>query len=108
MPFGNKYTALREALQTTGTGQMKCFGQSMMPKISNGSLCEYRRQEAYKVGDIVFCKVGGRFIDAHLIVKIDGDRYQIANNHGYINGWTRQIYGRVIRATSVKGDVKEF
>jgi hypothetical protein len=35
-------------------------------------------------------------IDAHLITKIDCGRYMIANNHGFENGWTSTIYGKVI------------
>jgi hypothetical protein len=37
-------------------------------------------QNAYEVGDIVFCKVGGRYIDAHKITKkADDGRYLISN-----------------------------
>lgn len=54
----------------------------------------------YEVGDIVFCKVRGRYIDAHKITKKEKHgnsfRYMIANNHGHENGWTRQIYGKVV------------
>lgn len=39
------------------------------------------------MGDIVFCKVKGRYY-THL-VKAKGDRgVLIGNNHGRINGWT--------------------
>ena len=45
----------------------------------------------YKVkmlGDIVFCKVKGRYY-THL-VRAKGDRgVLIGNNHGKINGWTK-------------------
>lgn len=41
-----------------------------------------------EVGDIVFCKVKGRYY-THL-VKAKGDRgVLIGNNHGKINGWTK-------------------
>lgn len=104
----SKYVGLIDSLATTGHGQMKVFGSSMLPKISSGSTLDYRREKSYKVGDIVFCKVRGRFIDAHLIVAVEGDQYQIANNHGFINGWTRLVYGRVVRAVALHGEVKEF
>ena len=98
----NKYEYLKESLVKTGTGIMKCFGNSMLPKLSNPSTCVYAVQDKYEIGDIVFCKVKGRYIDAHLITKIDGDglhaRYMIANNHGWENGWTKTIYGKVVTA----------
>jgi hypothetical protein len=96
----SKYEYLIKALIETGTGTMKCFGNSMLPILSNPSICTYAVQYKYQVDDIVFCKVRGRFIDAHLITKIDGDRYMIANNHGWENGWTKTIYGKVIEATN--------
>ena len=48
------------------------------------------------VKDIVFCKVHGRYM-MHLVTAIDGNRYQISNNHGHVNGWTTRdkIYGIV-------------
>jgi hypothetical protein len=31
------------------------------------------------------------------VVKMDNNKgYLIANNHGYENGWTKIIYGRVV------------
>lgn len=100
----DKHQRLIEDLSTTGTGTMKCHGSSMLPILENPSTCTYRRQEAYAVGDIVFCKVNGRFIDAHKIVKIGADgRYLIANNRGHENGWTRTIFGRVVAASGATG-----
>lgn len=78
---------------------MKAFGSSMLPILKSGSLLTFEKSERYEIGDIVFCKVKGRYIDAHKIVKQDeGKGYLIANNHGWENGWTRSIYGRVIQA----------
>lgn len=80
---------------------MKVFGQSMTPLIESGSLLTFHKTDNYKVGDVVFCRVGSRFIDAHKITKIASDgRFMIANNKGHENGWARQVYGRV---TSVNG-----
>ena len=77
---------------------MKVFGNSMLPKIKSGALLTYGVKEKYEVGDIVFCSVKGRKIDAHLITKTDQNKgYMIANNHGYENGWTKQIFGYVIK-----------
>lgn len=105
----NKYHRLIDDLETRGEGRMKCFGNSMLPLLSNPSACEYRKQDTYKVGDIVLSKVRGRFIDAHKITKIGADgRYMIANNHGFENGWTNAVYGRVVAATDAGGARREF
>jgi SOS-response transcriptional repressor LexA len=95
----NKYQKLMEQLEKTGTGKMKCFGNSMLPILETGGLLTFVKQAKYKVGDIVFCKVKGRFIDAHKITKFDPQgRAMIANNHGYENGWTKNIFGRAVQA----------
>lgn len=99
----NKYERLKETLDTTGTGTMKCFGNSMLPILTNPSVCTYQKQDKYEVGDIVFCKVKGRYIDAHKITKMENERYMIANNHGWENGWTKTIYGKVISAANKEG-----
>lgn len=75
---------------------MKVFGQSMKPKIKSGSTLTYAVANSYEIGDVVCSKVKGRIIDAHLVTQKDGDRYMIANNHGHQNGWTRQIYAKVV------------
>jgi SOS-response transcriptional repressor LexA len=93
----NKYVRLIEALSTDGTGQMKVFGNSMLPILKSGSLLTYKKQDRYEVGDIVFSKVKGRFIDAHKITKKSGEKYMIANNKNHENGWTDTIYGKVIK-----------
>jgi len=67
--------------------------------LSPCSLLTFTRSADYNIGDIVFCKVRGRYIDAHKIIKIDGGKgFLIANNHGFENGWTKTIYGRVTLA----------
>lgn len=91
-----------------GEGKMKCFGQSMRPILKSGSTLTFRTQTEYEIGDIVFCKVKGRFIDAHKIVKKHPGRgYLIANNHGWENGWTRTIYGRAV-AAEYQNQIKEL
>jgi len=95
----NKFERLKQELETAGTGKMKAFGNSMLPVLKSGSLLGFEKANEYKIGDIVFCKVKGRYIDAHKIVKTDANKgYLIANNHGFENGWTKTIYGRVILA----------
>jgi hypothetical protein len=105
----NKYERLKQDLLLTGTGRMNCFGNSMLPLLSNPSLNTYLRQADYEVGDIVFCKVRGRYIDAHKVTKKAADRgFLISNNRGYDNGWTREVYGRVIRSEDSHGNVRTF
>ncbi len=84
-------------LKEKGMGKMTCFGNSMTPILKSGMTLAFKSQTEYDVGDIVFCKVRNRFIDAHLITKKSNKRgYMISNNHGHENGWTRTIYGKVI------------
>lgn len=92
----SKYQRLLQELQTNKKAKMKVFGNSMLPKIKSGSLLTFEVREEYQVGDIVFSKVRGKFIDAHQITAKDAEgRYLISNNKGYDNGWTRTIYGKV-------------
>jgi SOS-response transcriptional repressor LexA len=95
----NKYQRLQLELETSGTGKMKCFGNSMLPILKSGSLLTFKKEKDYTENDIVFCKVKGRYIDAHKIIKVDARKgFLIANNHGYENGWTRTIYGKAIES----------
>ncbi len=92
----NKYERLKNDLEKNKIGKMKVFGKSMLPLIKCGTLLTFEKKDEYNVGDIVFCKVKGRIIDAHIITKKDTNKgYMIANNHGFENGWTKTIYGYV-------------
>ena len=92
-----KYTKAKKELEETGITIMKVFGNSMTPLIESGSLLTFQKEKDYIIGDIVFCRCRGRIIDAHLITKKDQNKgYLIANNHGYENGWTKKIFGRVV------------
>lgn len=85
---------------------MKAFGNSMLPILKSGSLLTFQRQASYQIGDIVFCKEKGHYIDAHKIVACDETKgYLIANNHGFENGWTKRIFGKAISA-EFAGQVK--
>ena len=73
-------------------------GNSMLPLIKSGQkhVLAPIKLEDLKVGDIVFCKVKGNCY-THLIKAINENRgFLIGNNRGNINGWTKQIYGKVI------------
>lgn len=93
----DKHLKLKEELENNGEGTMTCFGNSMLPIIKSGETLKFVKQDKYDVGDIVFCKVKGRWIDAHKIIKKNDQRgYLIANNKGHENGWTHSIYGKVV------------
>jgi len=44
----NKYERLKLELETTGTGKMKCFGNSMLPILKSGSLLTFKKEDNYK------------------------------------------------------------
>lgn len=73
-------------------------GNSMFPIIRSGQehkLAPVKLAEV-KVGDIVYCKVKGSFY-THFVKAINETKgCLIGNNRGGVNGWTKQIYGRVI------------
>jgi hypothetical protein len=72
----------------------------MSPKIESGQLCTVTPVEpaALSVGDIVLCKVGGAEY-LHLVKAITGERFQIGNNRGRINGWVgpNAIFGKLLK-----------
>jgi hypothetical protein len=73
-------------------------GSSMVPLVYSGQ--EHTLTPAtikdVVVGDIVYCKVHGRMY-THLVKALNGDQGAlIGNNRGFNNGWTSQIYGKVI------------
>lgn len=74
-------------------------GNSMKGKIESGQLCTVKpvALEEINVGDIVLCKVNGREY-LHLVKAIQGQRFQIGNNRGRINGWitANSIFGKCV------------
>lgn len=87
-------------LQGGKTVSFRPRGHSMKGKISSGQLVtvEPIEDQVLKMGDIVLCKVNG-YQYLHLIKAIQGDRYQIGNNIGRINGWVSKnsIYGICVK-----------
>ena len=82
------------------TVSFRPHGHSMVPIILSGQLCTVEPVDAgtLKVGDVVLCKVEqAEYL--HLVKAIDGDRYQIGNNRGRINGWIfgSKIFGRLVK-----------
>lgn len=93
-------------------------GNSMTGRINSGQLVTIEPitdHNSLQKGDIVLCKVNGNvylhLISAIVVAKSRGPgiidsagtkagelRFQISNNHGYVNGWTlaKNVYGKVI------------
>lgn len=93
----SNYEQAVEILASGRDHTMTVSGNSMLPLIESGSALTFRKVADYRVGDVVFCKVKGRWIGAHKVTKIDAEgRFMIANNKGFENGWTKQVFGRVI------------
>ena len=97
----SKYQRVQEELAVGEKASMKVFGNSMLPLIKSGSLLSFKACPEYEIGDIVFCKVKGHYIDAHKIkakeqLSKNKTAYLISNNKGYENGWTTIIYGKVV------------
>jgi hypothetical protein len=97
MGWATEYIA---RLQAGETVQFRPRGNSMKGKIESGQLCTVEPMDsaALKVGDIVLCKVNGKQY-LHLLKAIQGQRLQIGNNRGRINGWVGEnsIFGRCTR-----------
>ncbi|MCU0434995.1 MAG: phage repressor protein [Bacteroidia bacterium] len=86
-----------EKLQRGETFITKEKGNSMTPIIYSNQPHRLApvKWEDCKPGDIVFCKVRGSMF-THLVIAKDEQRgLQIGNNHGHVNGWTKQVFGIV-------------
>ena len=87
-----------EALRAGRTVQVRPRGHSMKPRIHDGDLvtivpCDPASIEKH---DVVLVRLNGNWL-LHLVTATDGNRVQIGNNHGKINGWAGRasIVGRV-------------
>jgi phage repressor protein C with HTH and peptisase S24 domain len=72
-------------------------GHSMEPLIMDGQSVIVRRLSgAPEVGDFVLATVHG-VLYLHKVLAVDGDRVQIGNNKGRVNGWTHRskVWGYV-------------
>ncbi len=74
----------------------------MTGKVNDGQLCTVAPlgDATPAVGDIVLCRVNGSQY-LHLVKAVQGERFQIGNNRGGINGWVtkRQIFGKLNAVT---------
>jgi hypothetical protein len=80
--------------------QFRPRGGSMRGRIESGQLVTVEPVDptVLAVGDIVLCKVNGSEY-LHIVKAIQGERFQIGNNRGFINGWitARGIFGKCVR-----------
>ena len=94
------YMAYVQKLKDGETVAFRPRGNSMLPRIKSGQLLTIAPVplDELKKGDVVFCKVKGRFF-THLLSAVQGDRFQISNNKGHVNGWigANGIFGKVIK-----------
>ena len=89
--------AAADRLRAGETVTIRPRGQSMTPRIRDGEQVTVRPfadDEDPQVGQVVLCKVKGSFY-LHLVTALDGERVQIGNMRGRINGWTsrERVYG---------------
>jgi len=75
----------------------------MVPRIKSGELCTVTPVDpaTIVVGDVVLCRVRGNEY-LHLVKAIQGQRFQIGNNKGKINGWIgpNGIFGKLEKVDS--------
>jgi hypothetical protein len=75
-------------------------GNSMAPRIESGQLCTVEPVDVaiLRVDDIVLCKINGNEY-LHFVKAIQGQRFQIGNNRGGVNGWigANGVFGRLVK-----------
>lgn len=90
-----------ERLKRGETVTFRPRGGSMTGRIESGQLCTVEPiadVATLQADEIVLCRVhGAEYL--HLIKAIDGGRFQIGNNKGYVNGWigANGVFGRCVR-----------
>src|SRR5262249_18286414 len=89
-----------EKLRAGETASFRPRGHSMAGKGESGQVCTVVPVDpaTLEVGDVVLCKVKGREY-LHLVKAIQGQRFQIGNNRGRVNGWVsaNAIFGKCVR-----------
>ena len=71
-------------------------GTSMQPRINSGERVTASPDISDIVeGDVVVCKIKGNYY-CHIVKKVGDGKYLISNNRGKVNGWTSNVYGKVV------------
>jgi len=88
-----------EKLQAGETIISKEPGNSMTPILESRQPVELTPAtwENVEIGDIVYCKVKGNYYTHLVKAKNEKRGVEIGNNHGNINGWTKNVYGKVTK-----------
>jgi len=82
-------------LQQGETVTVTPHGNSMLPRIKSGQEVTINPVNGMlSINTVVLVKCKGS-VYLHKVSAIQGDRYQISNNHGHVNGWVHRsaIYG---------------
>lgn len=95
-----------EKLSNNETIISKEPGNSMTPKIKSKQPVKIQpiTWTECNIGDIVYCKVKGNIYTHIVKAKNDKRGVLIGNNHGNTNGWTKNVYGKVIEVLAM--DIK--
>lgn len=94
MGWATSYIAQLKAGETVS---FRPRGNSMTGRVNDGQLVTVEPLGAPPVvGEVVLCKVNGSEY-LHLVKAVNGTRYLIGNNRGGTNGWTSQVFGRVVK-----------
>lgn len=87
-----------ERLRCGETVVFRPRGNSMEPRIKSGQQCTVEPCGPADVfaGDVVLCRVhGAEFL--HIVKAVHDGLVEISNNKGRVNGWTAQIYGKLVK-----------
>jgi hypothetical protein len=89
----------QKLLQEGKTFETSEKGNSMVPLLKSGQkhVLEPINIEDVEIGDIVFCKVKGSYFTHLVTAKNEIKGVQISNNHGHVNGWTKNVFGKVVK-----------
>jgi len=92
----SKHAVLSQKLQAGEQVTYREYGNSMLPKLKSGVLVTVSPclLEEVQVGDVVFSKVRGTYY-LHYVKAVRDGQVQISNARGHINGWTRQVFGKL-------------
>lgn len=90
-----------EGLKRGETVRFRPRGTSMAGRIESGQLVTVVPAAVgdVKANDVVLCRVNGRDY-LHLVKAVGGGQAQIGNMRGRINGWTKHVFGKVVRVES--------
>jgi len=88
-----------EKLKNGETFETSETGNSMNPYIKSKQIhiLEPTTWDKVEIGDIVYCKVKGKIYTHFVKAKNNDTGCLIGNAKGNINGWTKIVYGKVIK-----------